>query len=70
MKSLVKTSGFKAIATLSIIIASQIGAFAASTTNTETTSLSTASAVGFTTLGIAVILAPLFKSATTASVKK
>jgi|GEM_PF-2230245 len=62
MKKSVKSAGFKTIATLSIIVASQVGVFAASTANNGANEMSTASVVGGVALIFAAIVAPLFKS--------
>ncbi|MFP5039546.1 hypothetical protein [Parasediminibacterium sp. JCM 36343] len=63
MKSLVKTAGFKTLSTLAVIVASQVGVFAANTsTNASNDSLSTGSALGLTALLVAAILIPASKS--------
>ena len=69
MKSLVKKTGLRVAATLSIIIASQIGVFAATTTGNDSTSMSPVSVLGCTALVIAVVILPLFKGTERDNVK-
>ncbi|MFP5039547.1 hypothetical protein [Parasediminibacterium sp. JCM 36343] len=65
-----KSLGFKSLATLALVVASQAGAFAASTgTGTENGSLSTGSALGLTALLVAAILIPASKAARSVSIK-